>query len=133
MNMKRLLIFGVTALAVLALGGCAAIYDVFTQPTVVGTIAWTDDAQAYNGRDYLRFTFTLPAGGSDQGCWGTDVYTDDSSIGTAAVHAGLITFATGGTVTVRILPGQASYTGSSANGVTSASYGSWGGSFEFIR
>ncbi len=100
---------------------------------MVGTIAWSDDARAFNGRDYLRFTFTLPAGGIAQECWGTDIYTDDSSIGTAAVHAGLITFAAGGTVTIRILPGQSSYTGSTANGVTSGDYGSWDGSFEFVR
>jgi hypothetical protein len=107
--------------------------DLFTSATTIGTITWTDDAQLYRGKDYLRFTFTLPAGGSDTGVWGTDVYTDDSSVGAAAVHAGLITFAVGGTVTIRILPGRSSYTASTANGVTSLDYGVWDGSFEFVK
>ncbi len=110
-------------LAVLSLGGCA----------LLGTITWSDDAVAYRGKDNQQFTFTLPAGGSDTGVWGTDVYTDDSSIGAAAVHAGVITFAAGGTVTIRILPGQSSYLGSTRNGVVSLDYTDWDGSFEFVK
>jgi hypothetical protein len=110
-------------MVVLGLGGCAFI----------GTITWSDDAAAYRGKDNDQFTFTLPAGGSDTGVWGTDVYTDDSSIGAAAVHAGVITFAAGGTVTIRILPGRSSYTGSTRNGVTSLDYTDWDGSFEFVK
>jgi hypothetical protein len=63
--------------------------------------------------------------------WGTDVYTDDSSVCTAAVHAGLITLAGGGTVTAEIRPGQSSYKGSTRNGITSSPYASWLGSFIF--
>jgi hypothetical protein len=119
-------------LVILGLGGCAFVMDLFTSATSVGTITWSDDATAYRGKDNLRFTFTLPAGGSDTGVWGTDVYTDDSSIGAAAVHAGVITFAAGGAVTIRILPGRSSYTGSTRNGVTSLDYTDWDGSFEFV-
>ncbi|WP_368671292.1 LCCL domain-containing protein [Corallococcus exiguus] len=60
--------------------------------------------------------------------WGTDLYTDDSSVCVAAVHAGAITTA-GGTVVVAIQPGQASYTGTTRNGITTLSYGAWSGSF----
>ena len=62
---------------------------------------------------------------------GTGTYTDDSSICTAAVHAGLITLANGGKVTIEIAPGANSYSGTTANGVTSSSYDSWSGSFTF--
>ena len=48
------------------------------------------------------------------------------------MHAGLITVDDGGEVTFRLLPGQDSYSGSTANGVTSQDYGSWGDSFEFV-
>ena len=51
---------------------------------------------------------------------------------TAAVHAGLITLADGGQVTFRLTPGEESYTGSTANGVQSRDYGSWGASFQFV-
>ena len=63
--------------------------------------------------------------------WGTGTYTDDSSICTAAVHAGVITPDDGGTVVIEIAPGQSSYQGSTAHGVTSNDYGEFGGSFRF--
>ncbi|MCP3139410.1 hypothetical protein LXT23_19010 [Pyxidicoccus sp. QH1ED-7-1] len=62
--------------------------------------------------------------------WGTDFYTDDSTVCAAAVHAGVIP-ATGGTVTLFIQPGQSSYSGTTRNGFTTSSYGAWGGSFSF--
>jgi len=77
-------------------------------------------------------TFRLPPDGSEYSVWGTDVYTDDSCIGTAAVHAGLITFSSGGRVTIQIREGAESYLGTFRNGVTSTDYGAWGGSFVFI-
>ncbi|HMX67245.1 MAG TPA: LCCL domain-containing protein, partial [Microthrixaceae bacterium] len=50
---------------------------------------------------------------------------------TAAVHAGLITLAEGGTVNVEVAAGESSYTGSAAHGVTSSDYGAFDGSFTF--
>lgn len=81
-----------------------------------------------------QFTFICPAASGTSGgsVWGTDVYTYDSSICRAAVHAGRISNANGGQVTIAPLAGQAAYTGSTRNGITSTSYGSWGGSFSFV-
>jgi hypothetical protein len=62
--------------------------------------------------------------------WGTDIYTHDSSICAAAVHACKIG-ASGGTVTYTVIPGQSSYSGSTRNGVTTASWGSWPYSYYF--
>lgn len=62
--------------------------------------------------------------------WGDGVYTDDSSVCAAARHAGVIGEG-GGTVTLTMGAGQDSYQGSSANGITSQSYGAWGTSFSF--
>ena len=112
-------------LLALSLVGC----DILTGSTA---IAWTDDAQSHRGQNNRTFSYALAPGGAEDSVWGTDVYTDDSSIGTAAVHAGLITFTAGGTVTIRILPGQSSYTGSTRNGVTSGDWDAWDGSFEFV-
>jgi hypothetical protein len=70
-----------------------------------------------------RSTYTCPPNGTPASIWGTDYYTDDSSLCTAAVHAGLISFASGGTVTVEVQrPGLARYVGSTRNGVTSRDY-----------
>ena len=62
--------------------------------------------------------------------WGTAVYTTDSRIGPAAVHAGVIA-SSGGTVYVEILAGQDNYLSSTANGVTTMDYSSWGYSYRF--
>lgn len=64
--------------------------------------------------------------------WGTDVYTAESAICAAALHAGVIR-PSGGTVQVIAAPGQASYTGSTRNGVTSASHGAAPRSFRVQR
>lgn len=78
----------------------------------------------------LRFEVT----GSNAGqVWGTDVYTDDSSLAAAAVHAGVLAAGQKGVVTVSVLPGQDGYAGSTRNGVTSGGWGSWVGSFRFER
>jgi hypothetical protein len=69
--------------------------------------------------------------GSTEGtCYGTDVYTDDSRLAVAAVHAGVLRSGETGVVRVVLLPGQASYPGSSRQGVSSTTWGSgWSASF----
>ncbi|XP_068098659.1 cysteine-rich secretory protein LCCL domain-containing 2-like [Hyperolius riggenbachi] len=64
--------------------------------------------------------------------WGTGVYTDDSSVCKAAIHAGVLDNK-GGLAMVEITPGQASYNGSTRNEVTTSSYGPWSGSFVLHR
>ncbi len=64
--------------------------------------------------------------------WGTDVYTDDSYLPTAAVHAGILQDGETKQVFVRLLPGRESYTGSNRNGVMSQDWDSWGGSYEIL-
>jgi len=97
------------------------------------SVDWGAQANGMRGKDGQRFSFRCPGGGAlSSRLWGTDVYTDDSSICTAAVHAGLITVARGGTVAIEIRPGQGSYRGTSRNGVNSSDYGAWRGSFVFV-
>ncbi len=97
-------------------------------------IDWAKQADDLRGKNGERFSFGCRANGAASGrIWGTGIYTDDTSICTAAVHAGLITAASGGTITIEIRSGQQSYTGSSRNGITSNSYGSFYGSFVFVR
>jgi hypothetical protein len=93
---------------------------------------WVLTSGDFTGSIGQRFTLTLPPGGVSHSLWGTVIYTDDSSIGTAAVHMGLITFEKGGTVTIEIREGIDTYLGTTRNGVTSTSYGSWDSSFVFI-
>jgi hypothetical protein len=97
------------------------------------SINWGTQADNLRGRNGQQFTFACPGNGTISGrIWGTDIYTDDSSICTAAVHAGLFTTQWGGTVVIEIRPGAAAYAASTRNGVTSRDYGSWAGSYVIV-
>jgi len=68
-------------------------------------------------------------GSNAGGIWGTGVYTDDSDLAKAAVHAGILAVGQKGVVKVTILPGQASYDRTTSNTVTSGWWGNWSGSY----
>jgi hypothetical protein len=95
------------------------------------TDAWTKNATEFRGQDGTLVEFDCTPDGTLASIWGTETYTDDSSVCTAAVHVGLITVEDGGTVTIEIQPGQDSYVAGEANGVASSSYGAFEGSFTF--
>ncbi|HEX8027136.1 MAG TPA: LCCL domain-containing protein [Vicinamibacterales bacterium] len=77
---------------------------------------------------YFRVT-----GASDGSVWGTDVYTGDSSLTVAAVHAGAVK--PGETVVVRVTVMRPlhRYHGSVRNGVTSNDYGQYGTAYRVDR
>lgn len=93
--------------------------------------AWAERATPHRGSNGSSFTQVCPPGGALGSVWGTDVYTDDSSVCSAAVHAGRITLAQGGAVTYFVLPGRSGYTGSARNGVSAMNFGTFPGSFAF--
>src|SRR5689334_20215177 len=93
---------------------------------------WAVTAVSLRGKNATRSSVDCPARGTLRSVWGAGPYTDDSSICSAAVHAGLIQVAGGGRVTFEIRPGQASYPGTTQHGVTSASWASWHGSFAIV-
>jgi hypothetical protein len=64
--------------------------------------------------------------------WGTDVYTDDTDVCTAAAHAGAITRVSGGVVVIEIRPGQDHYAGSKRNDIESGTFPEWSGSFVIV-
>ncbi|MEA2676587.1 MAG: hypothetical protein QOJ81_728 [Chloroflexota bacterium] len=80
-----------------------------------------------------RFVFECPPGGQEHAIFGTDTYTDDSPACVAAVHAGLLGFDAGGTVTVELTAGLDVYTASSRNGVDSIARRGWIRSFVFVN
>lgn len=87
-------------------------------------------AQEFIGDPGAAFIGSCPASCDLFSVWGTDLYTDDSNICTAAIHAGVVG-KNGGTVTFIIQDGMDSYSGSERNGITTADWGSWGRSFTF--
>jgi hypothetical protein len=79
----------------------------------------------------MPFTCMCSAQGLQEGAvWGTDTYTDDSSLCRAALHAGAIP-AAGGRVTVVRSDGRPLYTGSIRNGVRSSDFGAYSASIRF--
>lgn len=83
----------------------------------------------YRGKNEEVFYFKV-TGTTDGEVWGSGVYTDDSKLATAAVHAGLVKSGETAIIKVTILAGEASYTGSTANDVTTSGYEQWDGSFK---
>jgi hypothetical protein len=65
--------------------------------------------------------------------WGTDIYTLDSTLALAAVHAGVLKPGQTGVVRVKIVGPQVLFTGSTRHGVTSMGYGPYNGAFQFVR
>jgi LCCL domain len=124
---KRACIVGFPILAAVsfsvALSGAAA---------PIGGLDWNANASNFVGKNGLVLTYKCPPKGTIGTIWGTGVYTSDSKVCTAAVHVGLITAASGGTVMIKIVPGRPSYPGSTRHGVTSSSYGSWSSSYSFV-
>ncbi|MCY1044540.1 LCCL domain-containing protein [Corallococcus sp. bb12-1] len=114
---------GITTSSYGAWAGSFSISGQTPAPSSCSSYSFT----SYRGQNGTQVRCGCPAV-STGSVWGTDLYTDDSNVCVAAVHAGVIP-ATGGTVRVTIQPGQSSYTGTTRNGITTSSYGAWSGSF----
>jgi hypothetical protein len=95
----------------------------------VTPILWNTPSSMLTYENGKTYKFKCPAGGKENAIWGTDVYTADSSVCTAAVHVGVIKFENGGTVTIELRPGQSSYQGTLRNSVKSSDYGGYVHSF----
>ena len=93
---------------------------------------WLITAESVGNEIGKQYHLNLPPGGYAGALWGSGIYTDDSLVGTAAVHSGLITFEEGGEVHFLITEGRKLYASSTRNGVSSAAYGPWPKSFMFV-
>lgn len=89
------------------------------------------DPASYRGQIGTRIVYECPPEGTPSVIWGVEMYTDDSSVCSAAAHVGLLTLDEGGSVTIEIAEGQDEYATGRANDIDSVRYGSWGGSFFF--
>jgi len=87
----------------------------------------------YENQIGKTFVFKVTGNTSGGFVWGTDVYTSDSTLAMAVVHAGLLTAGKTGYVRVRIVTPPASYSGSTRHGITSADYGPWQGAYRVSK
>jgi hypothetical protein len=72
-------------------------------------------------------------GGGSGAVWGTDVYTLDSTLSVAAVHAGVLRSGQSGIIRVTIVGPQNAFEGSVRNGITTSGWGQFPGGFKFKR
>jgi hypothetical protein len=69
--------------------------------------------------------------GDDVGpVWGTDIYTGDSVLSVAAVHAGAVTVGESKVVKVTVVAPLQQYHGSTRNGISSHSFGPFGTAYQ---
>ena len=72
--------------------------------------------------------------GAAQGpLWDIDIYTGDSSLAAAAVHAGALKAGESGVVKVTVVRPLKQYAGSVRNGVTSNAFGRYGSAYKLAR
>lgn len=108
-------------------GSNSAVQD----PNEVTPITWTTAAMGFKDEPGLTYRFQCPDNGTAGAVWGSDVYTTDSSICTAAVHTGKISLEKGGVVTIEFRPGRSIYGSTTRNGITTNTFGEYPHSFVF--
>lgn len=75
-------------------------------------------------------TYYFRVTGKNEGpLWGTDVYTGDSSLAMAAVHAGLVKSGESTVLRVTSVPPPADFKGSARHGVQSHDFGRYGSAY----
>jgi hypothetical protein len=93
---------------------------------------WTTNATEHKDAVGKTFEVNCPPKGTAGTIYGTGTYTHDSSVCTAAVHAGKIKLETGGKVRFLIKAGLDKYEASEKNGVRSSGYGKYPASFTVL-
>jgi hypothetical protein len=84
----------------------------------------------------LTYSLTgfTPGQGQQGSVWGTDVYTLDSNLAAAAVHAGIAKPGEVVVVRVRVVRSPPQFTASFRNGINSTAYGNYpAGAYEFVH
>jgi hypothetical protein len=81
-----------------------------------------------------RLTFVCPgSNGANANVYGTDVYTANSAVCAAAIHAGVLEAERAGIVTIVMGSGADAFEATERNGVRTREYGRWDRSYEFVQ
>jgi hypothetical protein len=92
-----------------------------------------DPGNLVNFQNQLGKTFTFRVTGAVNGSiWGTDVYTADSNLACATVHAGVLKAGQTKVIKVKIVTSPQTFQGSSRHGVTTMAYGPYPGAFQVL-
>ncbi len=99
-----------------------------------GLLAGEAPVNMVNLCDQVGATYYFRVTGQTTGMlWGTDVYTGDSVLAAAAVHAGVAKESETAVIKVTVEPPLSKYQGSARNGVTSHDFGHYGTAYRLSR
>jgi len=103
------------------------------EPTSVENPSALYELAAKNVGKTFVFRVTAPAAGAFGTVWGSGVYTSDSDLGTAAVHAGVLKPGKTGLVKVLMVIPPPAFDGTTQNGVTTYAYQQFPGAFQIVK
>ena len=111
-----------------------AIRDTIRQLKASGLKALPDPGNLAAYVNQIGETIYFDVVGRNSGsAWGSEVYTYDSDLGTAAVHAGVLKVGQRGLVKVTMHKSPDAHRGSTQNGVTTSNWGSFSASYTVER
>jgi hypothetical protein len=97
-------------------------------------VALADPGNMMQFTDKVGKTFVFRVTGATTGTvWGSGVYTGDSPLATAAVHAGVVKNGQTGLVKVTIVIPPPVFDGTTQNGVTTSGYGPFQGAYQINK
>jgi hypothetical protein len=105
----------------------------FTEPDKLTALPDPGSLTGYATQFGKKLAFTV-TGRADGSLWGTGVYTLDSTLAAAAVHAGVLKVGETGVVKVEILVPPPAFAGTTQNGVTSSPWMAYpDGAYQFFK
>ncbi len=104
-----------------------AIRDAIRCLAEIGREIQSDPGRLYNSGPTGEVLFFRVTGTDSGTLYGTGVYTSDSTLATAAVHAGILKTGQTGVVKVTTIPNHPQFIGSTHSGVTSSNWSSYPG------
>lgn len=90
-------------------------------------------ANLYDKANQIGKTFIFKVTGAAGSCYGTDVYTLDSSLAAAAVHAGVVKMGATGVLRVKIVESPEAFVSSTRNGITSSAWGRYSAAYKIMK
>jgi hypothetical protein len=105
-----------------------------TQIAITAPVNLMTYQQQFGKELVFSITGFITTNGQQASLWGTDLYSLDSNLAAAAVHAGVVKPSETGIVRVRIVQSPQQFVSSFRNGINSTTYGNYpAGAFEFVR
>ena len=117
----------------LKLADLRALRSLALGPETEAVAAIPDPGNMMTLQNQIGKVFHIRTTGAMGALWGTDVYTTDSSVAAAAVHAGVLKMGQAGVVKVKVIVPPPVFIGSTRNGMSSAPFNAFPGAFQVLK